>query len=203
MRLSLTGSSLCYCMLALAMLSTGSAAHDAADGSERLAKIGPAPNIELTSQDGKRFSLDDTRGKVVAVGFTYTKCVDTCPLLTSMMVSAQRRLGDRFAADVYFVTVTMDPEADRPEELQRYAKIMGCDLRGWSFLTGTEAEIQQVARDYGIFRRKRDDGEIDHTLLTSIIDASGTIRVQYIGSRFDVDEFLHDLELLIAEDARG
>ena len=203
MRLSLTGSSLCCCMLALAMLSTGPAAHDAADGSERLAEIGPAPNIELTSQDGQRFSLDDTRGKVVAVGFTYTKCVDTCPLLTSMMVSAQRRLGDRFAADVYFVTVTMDPEADRPEELQRYATTMGCDLRGWSFLTGTEAEIQQVARDYGIFRRKRDDGEIDHTLLTSIIDASGTIRVQYIGSRFDVNEFLHDLELLIDEDARG
>ena len=203
MRLSIFASASLCILPALVVLSTSSPAHHVDDGYQRLANVGPAPNIELTAQDGNRFSLDDTRGKVVAVGFTYTKCADTCPMLTSLMVSAQQRLGDRFATDVYFVTVSMDPEADRPDVLQRYARSMGCDLRGWSFLTGTETEVQKVARDYGIFRRKRDDGEIDHSLLTSIIDGSGTIRVQYIGSRFDTDEFLHDLESLIDEDLRG
>jgi protein SCO1/2 len=174
--------------------------HHVDDTNERLAKIGPAAEISLTAQDGNRFSLRQTRGKVVAISFTYTKCADTCPILTSAMVSIQNKLGNEFGTEVFFVTITMDPEADRPEVLKRYAVALGCDLRGWAFLTGTEAEIQKAAREYGVFRKKRDDGEVDHTLLTSIIDRSGTTRVQYIGNRFDPDEFLHDLRLLIDEE---
>ena len=187
-------------VIALAALSSVSLAHHPGGINERLAEVGPAADIQLIAQDGGQFSLTQTRGKVVAVSFTYTKCADTCPVLTSIMVSIQNELGRDFGDDVFFVTITMDPEADRPGVLKRYADTLGCDLRGWAFLTGTEAEIQQVARDYGVFRRKCDDGEVDHTLLTSIIDRTGTTRVQYIGNRFDPQEFLHDLKLLIAED---
>ena len=98
------------------------------------------------------------------------------------------------------MTITMDPESDRPEVLKHYAVALGCDLRGWAFLTGTESEVQRVARDFGVVRSKRDDGEVDHTLLTSIIDRNGMTRVQYIGSGFDTEEFLHDLMLLVDED---
>lgn len=196
-------SSLVWCLLLLPVVlavTTFAPAHHVDETSERLAEVGPAAEIVLTAQDGNRFTLSQTRGKVVAVSFTYTKCADTCPILTSTMVSIQNRLGSDFGAQVFFVTISMDPEADRPDVLKRYANALGCDLRGWAFLTGTEPEIQKVARDYGVFRRKRDDGEVDHTLLTSIIDRSGTTRVQYIGTRFDPDEFLHDLKLLIDEE---
>lgn len=186
--------------LLLASLPAVPIAHHPGGSNERLVEIAPAANISLTAQDGSRFSLDQLRGKVVAVSFTYTKCADTCPVLVSTLVSVQHDLGREFGSDVYFVTITMDPEADRPEVLERYAGALGCDLRGWAFLTGTEAEIQDVARDYGVFRRRRDDGEVDHTLLTSIIDRAGMTRVQYIGNRFNPEEFLHDLKLLIDED---
>ena len=186
--------------LVFAMLPAVSMAHHPGGNNERLVEVERAPNISLLAQDGSRFSLDQTRGKVVAVSFTYTKCADTCPVLVSLLVSIQHELGSDFGAEVFFVTITMDPEADRPEVLERYAAALGCDLRGWAFLTGSEAEIQEVARDYGVFRRKRDDGDVDHTLLTSIIDRSGMTRVQYIGNRFDPQEFLHDLKLLIDEE---
>ena len=42
-------------------------------------------------------------------------------------------------------------------------------------------------------------GSIDHTLLTSIVDPKGVIRVQYIGSRFDPEEFRADLMSLVDE----
>ncbi len=197
MRLKTHGVFILICMLSLSPLSF---AHQISDTVERLAEIGPAPDIDLIAQDGKRFSLRDARGKVVAVSFTFTRCADVCPMLTSNLVSVQRKLGDRFGADVYFVTISMDPATDNPDVLQRYAEAMGCDLRGWSLLTGSEEQIQEVARNYGIFRKLRANGEVDHTLLTSIIDRAGTTRVQYIGSRFDTDEFLHDLNLLVDED---
>jgi protein SCO1/2 len=186
-------------ILAMVLGSSSVLSHHVDDTNERLVKVGPAADFELIDQSGDKFSIKDVRGKIVAVGFTYTSCIDTCPLLTAKMVSVQKKLGSQFGSEVFFVTVSMDPEVDSPEVLKAYAQALGSDLRGWAFVTGTEAEIQQVARDYGVFRKKRDDGEVDHTLLTSIIDRSGTVRVQYMGMRFDPEEFLHDLKDLMQE----
>ena len=187
-------------VLAMVLGSSTVFSHHVDDTNERLAKVGRAPDFELIAQSGKRFSIREVRGKVVAIGFTYTSCIDTCPLLTAKMVSVQKKLGSQFGSEVFFITVSMNPEVDRPEVLKAYAQALGSDLRGWAFVTGSEAEIQQVARDYGVFRQKRDDGEVDHTLLTSIIDRNGTVRVQYMGMLFDPEEFLHDLRDLMQEE---
>ena len=77
------------------------------------------------------------------------------------------------------------------------------NLAGWAFLTGTPAAIQQVARHYGIYVQKRPRGEVDHTFLTSLIDPRGTLRVQYLGVRFDPEELLRDLQALVREKTRS
>jgi protein SCO1 len=43
------------------------------------------------------------------------------------------------------------------------------------------------------------DGQVDHTLLTTLIDRHGMMRVQYLGYRFDPEEFRHDLLDLVSE----
>ena len=43
------------------------------------------------------------------------------------------------------------------------------------------------------------DGAVDHTLLTTLVDRSGAMQVQYLGYRFDEEEFRHDLESLVSE----
>ena len=168
-----------------------------------LPKIGPAPAFSLTTQEGARLALQDLRGKVVAVTFIYASCADTCPLLTAKLAGLQERLGTAFGAKVFFVAITVDPERDTPEVLKRYAQAHGANPAGWAFLTGTPAEIQQVARHYGIYVKKRPRGEVDHTFLTSLIDHRGTLRVQYLGVRFDPDELLRDLQALVQEETRS
>ena len=148
--------------------------------SEALPRIGPAPDLSLTTQDGQRLSLKELRGKVVAVTFIYTSCADTCPLLTAKMAGLQAALGADFGPKVFFLSITVDPERDTPAVLQRYAQAHGASLAGWAFLTGTAAEIRQVARRYGIFYKKTPRGDVDHTFLTSLVDQSGTLRVQYL-----------------------
>jgi protein SCO1 len=174
-------------------------AHQAKEGG-RLSKIGPAPEFALATQDGARLALADLRGKVVAVTFIYASCTDTCPLLTAKMATLQKRLGADFGARVFFVSITVDPERDTPAVLRRYAVAHGADPAGWAFATGTPAEIQEVARRFGVYVRKQERGDVDHTFLTSVVDQRGILRVQYLGVRFDPEELLRDLQSLLRED---
>jgi protein SCO1/2 len=167
-----------------------------------LPRIGPAPDFDLTAQDGRRFSLADLRGTVAAVTFIYTSCADTCPLLTAKMAQIQRGLGADFGPYVQFVSITVDPERDTPEALTAYSAAYGADLTGWTFLTGTPLEILEVSRRYGIYSKKTRSGEVDHTFLTSLLDREGTLRVQYLGTRFDPDEMRRDLLALVREGQR-
>ena len=182
----------------LVVSSIGSVAHQSKEGGQ-LAKIGPAPTFTLTGTDGHRLSLADLRGRVVAVTFIYATCADTCPLLTAKLTGLQQRLGSDFGRKVHFVSITVDPERDTPDALRHYARAHGADPAGWAFLTGNPTEIQDVARRYGVVARKTARGDVDHTFLTSIIDPRGVLRVQYMGVRFDPEEFLRDLQSVLRE----
>jgi len=175
----------------------------AAGEGDGLPRIGPAPELSLTTQDGQRLSLKELHGKVVAVTFIYASCTDTCPLLTAKMAGLQAALGADFGPKVVFLSITVDPERDTPAVLQRYAQAHGASLAGWAFLTGTPAEIKDVAQRYGVFARKTDRGDVDHTFLTSLVDRAGALRVQYMGVRFDPDEMLRDLRSLLQDSPQG
>jgi protein SCO1 len=175
---------------------------EATAGTAQLAMIGPAPQFTLTSQDNKRVSLTCLQGKVVAVTFLYTSCLDTCPLLTAKLAGLQARLGLDFGRKVSFVAITVDPERDTPEVLRRYALAHGADLNGWAFLTDTPAQIRAVAGEYGVYVRKTPRGDVDHTFLTSLVDQRGILRVQYLGTRFDPDELLGDIRALLREGSK-
>jgi protein SCO1/2 len=183
----------------LAALIAGAAyAHDAPH-DERLPVIGTAPDFTLVSQDRKLISLRDFRGKVVAVAFIFATCTDVCPMLTDNMARVREKLGDAFGRKIAFVSITVDPERDTPEVLKEYAQAFDADIEGWSFLTGDPAVVHEVGRKYGVIAIKKADGDVDHTLLTSIVDPTGNLRVQYIGAGFDLEEFRGDLLSLVDE----
>jgi protein SCO1/2 len=188
-------------IVALAALLFGlpSAAPRFAPQTSPLPRIAPAPAFKLVSQDGAPVTLADYRGRVVAVTFILTLCTSTCPVLTPMMSTVQDRLGRDFGTKIAFVSITVDPERDTPEDLKMYAQAYGANLAGWSFLTGSPDVIRDVTRRYGVYAAKTETGDVDHTFLTSIIDPKGMLRVQYLGVRFDPEEFRRDLLSLVAE----
>jgi protein SCO1 len=181
-----------FLVLALLAFPASLCAHEDG-GDKRLPVIGPAPTFTLTSQDGTPVALADLRGKVVALTFIYTECPDICPLLTQKMVQVQDELGADFGAKVAFVSISLDPERDTPEVLKDYAQFWGAKPDGWVFLTGSPGAVRDVMRRYGVFFAKKEDGSVDHTQLTTLVDGDGQIRVQYLGARFDPEEFRHDL----------
>ena len=76
--------------------------------------------------------------------------------------------------------------------------------RGWRLRSRPCSGCRSLARcdpahRYGVAVVKAADGGVDHTLLTTLIDRQGTMRVQYLGYRFDKEEFRRDLESLVNE----
>ncbi len=112
------------------------------------------PNVELTTHDGKTVRLYDDllKGKTVAINLIYTDCKDVCPLETAMLVQLYRLLGERVGRDIYFYSISIDPERDTPEVLKSYAQSYGADLPGWLFLTGKTADIRLATKKLGLVR---------------------------------------------------
>lgn len=111
------------------------------------------PNVALTTHEGKTVRLYDDllKGKSVAMSVMYTECKDACPLETANLVRLQRILGERVGKDVFFYSVSIDPERDTPEVLRVYAEKFGVGP-GWLFLTGKPEDISLVVRKLGLTR---------------------------------------------------
>ena len=122
------------------------------------------PNVTFTTQDGTRvrFYDDLLKGKIVAINLIYTTCQYSCPLETARMAQVQKLLGDRMGRDVFFYSITIDPEHDTPEVLKAYGERYHAGP-GWLFLTGTPADIELVSRKLGLYSAPNPANPDGHT----------------------------------------
>src|SRR6266568_5067786 len=132
------------------------------------------PNVPLRTQDGTtvRFYDDLLKGKAVAINLIYTSCKDECPLETARLVQVQRLLGDRVGKDLFFYSISIDPERDTPAVLKAYAEKFHVGP-GWLFLTGKEDDIKLVAKKLGLSRRRDALTRDGHSASLMIGDESG------------------------------
>ena len=121
------------------------------------------PNVTLTTHEGKevRFFDDVIKDKVVAINFIYTHCPDTCPLETAQLVRVQNIMGDRMGKDVFFYSISIDPERDTPEVLAEYRERFGAE---WTFLTGNKEDIIQLRKKLGLYIPEIQDGSNNHNV---------------------------------------
>ena len=128
------------------------------------------PNVVLTTQDGEPVRLYDDllKGKTVAINVIFTECQDVCPLETAMMVQLKRALGDRVGKDIFFYSISIDPERDTPEVLKAYAEKFGAGGPGWLFLTGKAEDIKLIARKLGLSRSRNAPGRDGHSSILMV-----------------------------------
>lgn len=113
------------------------------------------PNSEMTNQDGEKLKFYDDviKGKVVALSFIYTKCKDVCPMDTAQLLQVQQILGDRVGKDIFFYTISIDPDNDTPAVLKAYMQMFGIPP-GWQFLTGNKDDILLIQKKLGLVAGK-------------------------------------------------
>jgi len=109
------------------------------------------PAVALINQDGKPVDLGAliNSGKPVILDFIFTTCTTVCPILSAGFTNLRRELGDR-AEQVQLISISIDPENDRPEQLKHYSERFEGGP-GWEFLTGSRDDVGRVLRSFDAF----------------------------------------------------
>ena len=120
--------------------------------------------FEMVDQDGNPFTHLNLQGKYSLMFFGFTFCPDICP--TSLLLAKEVRDGlpEEMKERLQVVFVTVDPGRDTPEVLKSYLGNMDNDFIG---LTGTAAQVKEMADVYRVYYAKRESGDgfylMDHS----------------------------------------
>lgn len=156
-----------------------------------------AQQLQLTDHNGKVRTLDDFKGKVVALFFGYTHCPDVCPTTMADLAAALKLMGDR-ASEVQVLFVTVDPERDTQEVLSQFVPSFNPTFIG---LYGSPEQVKATATNFKIFYEKQvDPGRsgytIDHSAGIYAFDKQGKIRI-YLKFGQKPEEIAFDLGQLL------
>jgi protein SCO1/2 len=147
------------------------------------------PDFKLIDQMRRPVSLSDLRGKVVAINFIYTSCPlpNFCLRIANNFGVLQRRFKTRLGRDLVLLTVTFDPAHDTPDVLAQYGQRWDADPATWRFLTGPVTDVQKVCRLFGVDFFP-DEGLMNHSLHTALIDRRGQLVANIEGNQFTSDQ---------------
>ncbi len=147
---------------------------------EALDVVAKVPDFSLTDQTGEAFGLDDLKGDVWVINFIFTRCPGPCPVITSRMGELQAALAPalrKSGGGVRLVSVTVDPEYDRPGVLREYAETYGADPELWKFLTGEPAVVKDFIKQGMLQALAPGEDELPiHSQQFVVVDATGRIR---------------------------
>jgi protein SCO1 len=171
---------------------------------EKVLAIGDmVPDFTLIDQKSRPVAISDLRGKVVVLNFIYTSCPlpNFCLRIANNFGVLQKRLNAQLGRDLVLLTVTFDPVHDTPAVLARYASQWAADPATWHFLTGPSNDVQRVCQLFGV-DSFADDGLINHSLRTAIIDRRGAMVANIEGNRFTSNQLV-DLTRAVLDSTNG
>src|SRR5688572_12662187 len=164
-----------------------------------LLKPGDAvPDVAFTDETGAARPLSSLKGHRVALTFIYTRCPlpDFCPLMDKHFARIQQEVrSSPDLADVRLVSITLDPEFDRPAVLQKHAQAVGAVPATWTFLTGNRDDVLALAKRFGITTEPGASAAVVvHNLRTAVIDAEGRVVSVTSGNMWTPAELVADLK---------
>jgi protein SCO1/2 len=174
-----------YAFLFTALFFLAACGQTAVSESERefagahLAAPQPVPDFTLTSATGP-VSLSDFAGQYVFLYFGYTFCPDVCPATLSNLAAVRQELGED-GDKMQVIMVSVDPERDTPEVLEKYVSHFDPTFLG---ITGSKEEIDAAGKPLGIYYEIHEGSAasgylVDHTARAFLIDPEGNARVAY------------------------
>ena len=103
----------------------------------------PLEKFTFTDENGEPFAMQQLQGKVWAASYFFATCPGFCLQMNYGVAELADALKDE---DITFVSFTVDPETDKPEDLKAYAKKLGADPKRWKFLTGPVEAIRELGQ---------------------------------------------------------
>ncbi|MEZ6136154.1 MAG: SCO family protein [Pirellulaceae bacterium] len=101
-------------------------------------------SFDLIERSGESMTSDQLRGQPYVASFFFS----LCPTICVQQNERVQQLQEKFAGQpVRFVSISCDPEVDRPEVLAAYAEKFNADKDQWLFFTGDLNYIRRVGAE--------------------------------------------------------
>jgi protein SCO1/2 len=135
-------------VVGLAVVLAGAAAAADAPAYRRSVATYAVPDVALVNQDGAPVALPAllSGDAPVVLSFVFTTCPTVCPVTTATLARMRDVLGAD-GAGLRLVTMTIDPDHDRPQVLADYAARHHTGA-GWQFVTGSPADVERVLKAF-------------------------------------------------------
>ncbi|MDT8408012.1 MAG: SCO family protein [Wenzhouxiangellaceae bacterium] len=158
----------------------------------------PPLAFELIDETGEPVSEEIFAGRPVALYFGFSHCPDICPTTLARLTAAARRLPEPLRQRLQLGFVSVDPERDRPEQLDRYTAAFSERMIG---LTGSQQQLKRLTRRYRVtygYEQPRPDGSYDvsHSSAIFLFDAELQPRLMLLDD-LTVDQLVHDMQLVL------
>jgi protein SCO1/2 len=154
------------------------------------------PDYAFTNELGQVIHLADFQGQALAFTFIFTRCPfpNFCPRMSSNFADAYKKLSSAPDAPKNWrlLSISFDPEHDRPELLKSYAKRYRYETNHWSFATGALIDIDAITEQFGLMFPREGAG-FNHNLRTVVVDARGKVQKVFTGNEWKVEELVAEI----------
>ncbi len=157
------------------------------------------PDYELVAEDGRTVRFSDFRGQAVAFTFIFSRCPlpDFCPRMGNNFAATRDLIRTNTAAGTnwQFLSISFDPEYDKPEVLRVYARSYRHDNPDrWLFVTASQQVLRTFAPELDLMLAKEEGGSISHNLRTVVLDPLGRIHKLFNGNRWTPEELAEAIQ---------
>jgi len=137
----------------------------------------------FTERSGRKVTKADLLGHPWLVSFIFTRCAGPCPRVSTQMSALQRLLK---GSDVRLVTLTVDPDFDTADVLNRYADAYRADPKRWLYLTGDKRKTYELINKSFLMPVKEMTGkdrepgyEVLHSTNILLVNEKGVVVKKY------------------------
>lgn len=153
----------------------------------------------LTADDDSVFSNQSLKDKWSLLFFGYTHCPDVCPLTLHQLAQANKELADKLDSTPDIIMVSVDPDRDTIEILQKYVRSFGENVSG---VTGKNEELDKLTSQLGIFyNANKHEGEnysVNHSAAVILINKNAEFHAVF-SAPHSIEHFVSDLPLILKE----
>ena len=83
------------------------------------------------------------------ISFIFTNCEYACPMQAQKLKQVRSMMVPAIKDEVWYVTLSVDPERDTPEAMKKFAARQGVDESRWIFLTGEKKNLEFLVKKLG------------------------------------------------------
>jgi protein SCO1/2 len=140
------------------------------------------PRYLLMDTSGRAIMDEDFAGRFQLIAFGYTSCPSVCPSTLAAMTLILGQLG-KLAGQVQPIFISVDPERDKPDVLERYTRNFDPHIMG---LTGSPELIRRAADHFKATYAKHlepgdapGDYSMDHSVGMYLVGPDGRFLTKY------------------------